>query len=199
MFKLRASAGGKLATNPRSKSEILSETTKSYIQDWLKESIYGVKKSFSSKYTDKGNLLEDDGIDMVINHFDLPFCLKNEEHFEDDFFTGTPDLIANDIIFDVKCSWDCFTFPLFEVEIPNKDYFYQMQIYMHLTGLKNAHICYVLLNTPETLTFEEVHDYSNVDEKFKIKTFKVDYDENVIETLKERVIESRHYINQITK
>ena len=28
-----------------------------------------------------------------------------------------PDLIIKDTIFDIKCSWDCFTFPLFDAEI----------------------------------------------------------------------------------
>lgn len=32
-FKIRASATGKLMVNPRSKSETLSETTKTYVQE----------------------------------------------------------------------------------------------------------------------------------------------------------------------
>ena len=31
-----------------------------------------------------------------------------------------------------------FSFPLFETELPEKDYFYQAQVYMHLTGKKKA-------------------------------------------------------------
>ena len=42
VFKMRASASGKLAVSPRSKSEALSKTTKSYIQEWLAGEIYGV-------------------------------------------------------------------------------------------------------------------------------------------------------------
>ena len=34
-FKARASSAGKLMTAPRNKSEVLSETTKSYIKEWL--------------------------------------------------------------------------------------------------------------------------------------------------------------------
>ena len=49
-FKCRASALGKLMTNPRSKSETLSQTTKSYLEEWVKEQIYGIKKQINSKY-----------------------------------------------------------------------------------------------------------------------------------------------------
>ena len=196
-FKIRASATGKLMVNPRAKNETLSETTKSYIQEWAKEQIYGVKNQIKSKYLDKGLMLEDTAIDKAIEWLDLPFTMKNEKFFEDDFFCGTPDLIVNDVVYDIKCSWSCFSFPLFENEIPTKDYFYQLQTYMHLTGCKKAVLTYVLLNTPEELTYEEKHNYDNVDKKYKIKTFEIEYNSEVIEDLKNRIINVREYINTL--
>jgi len=175
----------------------LSETAKTHVQDWLKEHIYGVKKEISSKYLNKGLALEDKAIDKAIEWLDIPFAIKNEQFFEDDFFTGTPDLIVNETVYDIKCSWDCFTFPLFDDEIPNSDYFYQLQVYMHLTGCKKAVLTYVLLNTPEELTYEEKHDYDNVDVKYRIKTYSFNYDESVIEELKKRVENARNYINNL--
>lgn len=197
MFKIRASAAGKLMTNPRSKTETLSETTKSYVYDWLKESIYGVKKQINSKYLSKGISLEDEAIDTAINLLDLPFAIKNEKFFEDDYFCGTPDLLVDGVVYDIKCSWDCFTFPLFDEEIPTKDYFYQLQVYMHLTGLKKASLVYVLLNTPKELTYEPQHDYSDIDAKYKIKRFDIDYQAEVIEELKTRVNNVREFIKNI--
>ena len=197
IFKIRASASGKLMVNPRLKSETLSETTKSYIQEWVKEHIYGVKNQIKNKYLDKGLMLEDTAIDKAIEWLDLPFTMKNEKFFEDDFFTGTPDLIVNDVVYDIKCSWSCFSFPLFEKEIPTKDYFYQLQTYMHLTGCKNAVLTYVLLNTPEELTFETKHNYDNVAKEYKIKTFEIDYDSEVIEELKNKIINVREYIKTL--
>lgn len=196
-FKIRASASGKLMVNPRAKNETLSETTKSYVQEWVKEHIYGVKNEIRSKYLNKGLMLEDAAIDKAIEWLDLPFTMKNEKFFEDDFFTGTPDLIVDGIVYDIKCSWSCFSFPLFENEIPTKDYFYQLQVYLHLTGCKKAVLTYVLLNTPEELTYEEKHNYDNVDKKYKIKTFEIEYDENVIEDLKNRIINVRNYLNTL--
>ena len=196
-FKARASSAGKLMTAPRNKSEVLSETTKSYIKEWLIEQIYGFRKEIKSKYIDKGNKLEDTAIDKAIEWLDLDFVMKNEDSFEDEYFTGTPDIITNDEILDTKCSWDAYSFPLFDKELPNKDYFYQMQVYMHLTGKKKARVVYVLLNTPEELTWEEKHDYSNMDKKYRIKDFVVEYDAEIIATLQEKVKEARKYIETI--
>jgi hypothetical protein len=197
MFKVRASAGGKLMNAPRSKTETLSETTKTYLYEWLTEKIYGVRKEIKSKYLNKGLKLEDTAIDKTIEWLDLPFTIKNEQFFEDDYFTGTPDLIVDGVVYDTKCSWDCFTFPLFDNEIPTKDYFYQLQIYMELTGCRKAVLVYVLLNTPEELTYEDKHNYDNLDKKYRIKTYEIDYDSEVIEKLKEKVIESRKFIETL--
>ena len=54
MLKIRCSAIGKIMTNARSKSEVLSKTCKSYLQELAIEEMYGIKKEFSSRYTDKG-------------------------------------------------------------------------------------------------------------------------------------------------
>ena len=198
-FKIRASASGKLMTRPRSKSEVLSKTTKSYLQEWTKEQIYGVRKSIKSKYLDKGNQVEDDAINYASAEKGWLFAEKNEEYFEDEFFCGTPDVILDDKIIDIKSSWDCFSFPLFYNSIPNKDYYYQLQTYMYLTGKTKAQLVYVLMNTPDELTFEESFDYTEINSKYRIKIFDIDYDKEVIEELKTKVIESREYIKTLCK
>lgn len=196
-FKIRASASGKIMTNARSKTELLSETTKTYVQEWAKGHIYGIRKEIKSKYLTKGLKLEDTAIDKAIEWLDLPFTMKNEKFFEDEFFCGTPDLIVNEVVYDIKCSWDAFSFPLFDKEIPTKDYWYQMQVYLHLTGCKKAVLTYVLLNTPDELTYEEKHNYDNMDKKYRIKTFEIEYSEDVIADLQERVTNIREFLKTI--
>ena len=199
-FRCRASAAGKLATNPRSKTEVLSETTKTFAKEWLIEQIYGYRKDIKSKYLDKGNQLEDTGIDKAIEWLDLKFVLKNEKHFEDEFFTGTPDLILEDEVIDIKISYDCFTFPLLENEIPTKDYEHQVQVYMHLTGKKKARVVYLLLNTPENIaSWEEPKDYETQPKENRIKAFEFEYQPEVIELLKNRVIETRNFLKLLVK
>jgi hypothetical protein len=195
-FRVRASCAGKLLTDPRNKKDELSQTTVSYLQEWLKTLIYGVKKDISNKYLEKGIEKEDEAIDKAVEWLDLPFSLKNEKSFENEYFTGTPDLIVNDIVYDIKNSWDCFTFPLFENECPNKDYYAQLQVYMHLTGLKKAALVYVLLDTPETYSTPEIK-YDGIDKKYRIKRFDFDYDEELINKLIQRVKSAREYIKTI--
>ena len=196
-FKIRASASGKLITEPRSKSETLSETTKTYVKEWLTEKIYGIRKEIKSKYLDKGNALEDNAIDKAIQWLDLPFAIKNEKFFEDDFFCGTPDLIVNGVVYDIKCSFSPFTFPLFENKIPTSDYEHQVNVYMHLTGLKKASVVFILLETPEELNYGEKEDYSKIDKQYRIKKFDFEYNEESINKLKEKVLLCRDYLKNI--
>ena len=67
--------------------------------------------------------MEDEAIDLVGEYYGLGFVLKNEEHFENYFVTGTPDLITETTVRDIKCSWSLDTFPAYESELPNKDYY----------------------------------------------------------------------------
>jgi hypothetical protein len=194
-FKIRASATKNIMTNPRSKSETLSETCKTYLEEWTKESIYGVRKNIKSKYLTKGISVEDEAIEYYSEIAKLGFVLKNQDRFEDEFFTGTPDLITGDTVYDFKSSWDCFTFPLFDTE-PDKGYWMQLQVYMELTGLKKAKLVYTLQNTPDELEYDEPMDYSNVPSHLRIKEFSFDYDPDFILSVKERVLECREYVNQ---
>jgi hypothetical protein len=194
-FKIRASATKNIMTNPRSKSETLSETCKTYLEEWAKESIYGVRKNIKSKYLTKGISVEDEAIEYYSEIAKLGFVLKNQDRFEDEFFTGTPDLIVGDTVYDFKSSWDCFTFPLFDTE-PDKGYWMQLQVYMELTGLKKAKLVYTLQNTPDELEYDEPMDYSNVPSHLRIKEFSFDYDPDFILSAKERVLECREYVNQ---
>ena len=195
IFKIRCSAIGQIMANSRTKGQ-LSKTAQSYAQEWVKEQIYGRRKDISSKYMTKGNIVEDESIDFLAEAQDYGFLVKNEQHFENDFLTGTPDVITKDEVIDMKNSWDCFTFPLFAKELPNKDYWWQLQGYMALTGLSKAKLVYTLMNTPEELGSD---NYDDIDIKYRIKSFEVARDEEAIEQIYHRVSEIREYINKLIK
>lgn len=220
-FKCRASQVGQIMTNDRS-GKGMGQTAKSYCEQWLKEQLYNRKYEFSSKYTQKGNEVEDNSLDFVAEQLGYGLCLKNEQFFENDFVKGTPDAILEDLIIDVKNSWDWNSFPLFAKEIPTKNYYYQLQAYMWLTGIKNAKLIYVLSDTPAHLIereawyfaknngygeldaeiyekFEQQMTYPDVDPKLKLKVFDIAFDEKVIEDIKVRVLQCRDYINEINK
>lgn len=223
-FKARASKCGVLFTNPRNKSETISETTKTYIEEWMIEEMFGVRKEISSKYLDKGLQLEDQAI-LEYNKLFGVSCIKNDEWFEDDFVTGTPDIIIPELnkIVDIKCSYSPFTFPMFEKELPNKLYMYQLQAYMRLTGCDNAEIAYFLLSTPEDIILREAksimykeqlgddfldvvieevreaHNFDHIPICDRVKIFKVDRDDDIINDIEVRVSNCREYIKSLSK
>jgi hypothetical protein len=207
-------------TSPRTKGELLSQTAKTYIEEEVLRAKYGVIKTFSSRYTDKGNLVEDEAIEMASNALELGFLYKNHEHFENDFLTGTPDVNTGDILLDVKSSWDATTFPFFATEIPTKDYFFQLQGYLELTGKTDALLVYCLVNTPADMIEDEIrrahwaarlidesqelrdevlkrHSFDHIPDNRRVKVFKVEKDEQVIAEIKERVELCREYFNTL--
>lgn len=195
-FKIRASAVSQIMTNPRSKSETISQTCKSYLEQWVKEQIYNTQKTIKSKYLTKGLEVEQIAIDYYAEEKGLGFVLPNVEYFSNEFLHGTPDLIHGQTLYEFKSSWDCFTFPLFESE-PDKGYWMQCQVYMALTGLKKARLVYTLQNTPDELTWEESADYSDISSKYRIKEFEIDFDPEFIESVNQRVIDCRDYIKSL--
>ncbi len=215
-FRIRASACGTFMTNDRS-GKAMGETAKTACEIWVKEQIYGRRKEISTKYMEKGIIMEDDAIDLLASEYDLGFVLKNEKYYENEFIHGTPDIVLSDKIIDVKCSYDCFSFPLFEKQIPTKAYYYQLQCYMHLTGLKQAWLAYMLMDTPTNIIerearnyaynngFDEVDDemmqsfiarmtYGNIPTDKRIKLYEIDYDADVIKAIYNRVEQCREYI-----
>ncbi len=221
-MKIRCSSLGKIMTAPRSKSEVLSQTAKTYIEELAKEHLFGIKKVFKSRYTDKGNEVEEKAIELTEEVLGFEFLTKNEEYFENDYIKGTPDIITHSLVIDVKSSWSGDTFPFFETELPNKDYYYQVMGYMWLTGKKNALISYCLINTPEEIVNDEIrrtawgkyeiepseetirdvmaiHSFDHIPKDRRVKAFHVEYNEAVVNEMKTRIEHCRTYFNELIR
>jgi len=219
-MRIRCSAIGKIMTSPRTKGEVLSETAKTYIQDYFKEKELGIAKEFWSRYTDKGLQMEDKAIEFAGQFFVWDFVIKNEEKYSNEYINGTPDVITKDLLADIKCSWNMGTFPIFEDEIPTKNYWWQLQSYMWLTGHSTSELVYVLTNTPEQIVEDEIrrmhwklnkidedldlreavqsqHNFSHIPNSLRIKRFIVERDEQAIEQIKEKVELCRNYYEQL--
>lgn len=192
-FKIRASAAYEIMADGKKKGEP-SVKLFDVAENYLKEKIYGYKKTFSSKYTDKGLSMEDEAIDKAIEWLDIPFVLKNTERKETEFFTGEPDLILDDYIIDIKNSWSWETFPLFDKTLKNEAYYAQMQVYMSLFEKKKAKVVYMLLTTPETYQNMPM-TYEHVSKEYRMKVFDVEYNQEYIDKLISRV----KYVREICK
>lgn len=213
-FKCRASQVGKILTNDRSGKE-MGETAKSYIKDWLVSEITGKEKEISSKYFERGNAMEEFAIQRVAKYYGCELQ-KNKTELENDYFTGAFDTKNSDRVIDTKVPFDAFTFPFFVTKI-DPDYYAQLQIYMDLTGLRKASLCYCLENgspdqieklswqiaksldkeEPDIDDWEEAEkrlSYDHLPDEMRIKVFEFEYDEEFIEKAKARVLEARAYI-----
>lgn len=204
-------------TNP-----VLPKTLTSYCDTWIKEQLYSRRKEFRSKYTDKGNIVEDNSLDFIGEQIG-EILVKNEESFEDEYKTGTPDALPVGLVVDAKSSWDCFTFPLF-MEEPDPDYYGQGQVYMDLTGVHKYKLCYTLMDTPDHLIereaayylrengygflednedilqeFKDKMTYGEIPDELRIKVFDFEYDPEYIKELHKRVELCRGYINEKIK
>lgn len=195
----------------------LSGTCISFLEAWCNETIYERRAEFTSKQTDKGNLVEEDAIVYASGHIvDMGLCSKNETHFSDDFFQGTPDVLSGEYVFDMKSSWTHNTFPLYSPEIPETDYLWQVKGYMQLTGKRKGRVIFCLMSMPEEMLRKEARwklpegfseqDYNEWAAKFqyddlppclRLKEYEVVWNEEDIEAIKARVMECRKYIESV--
>lgn len=218
-FKIRCSAIGKIMTNGRGKEPKMGKTAQSYCLDWIKQQpeFYNRRREFSNKYTEKGLIVEDHSIDFVAEYLDCGMLIKNEKQYENDFMTGTPDIITINEIIDVKNSFDPFTFPLFETGLPSTDYWWQGQGYMCLADRSKYEVIYTLMDTPINIIEREARSYcykngfdpndaeimdrhvkqmtyGDVAPENRIKVFKFDFEQGAIDQIEMRVKECREFI-----
>jgi len=160
----RCSSLGHLMTEPISKADKeagnLSESAKTNLIDIYVRETYGRQTDISSKFIEKGLMVEEDSITLY-SRVKKNFFKKNEEHLSNEFLRGTPDLFTGksidtaDCIIDIKSSWDIFTFFRAKHKKINPLYYWQLQGYMALTGAKKATLAYCLVNTPDAFIQDE--------------------------------------------
>lgn len=219
----RASSAGKLMVNPRSKTELLSETTKTYLLECFIEQKYGRRKELDNKYVQKGLGAEEDSLTLY-SRVKKQFFKKNEEKLSNEFVCGTPDIILTDSVIDIKTSWSLHTFYDSKFSEVNKNYYYQLQTYMALTGLEKAILVYTLVDTPLTLINDEkrkllykmacVSDenpdylaaceeieknmtFSDIPMNERIIEFHIQRSDKDIDALYQRISDCREYLNSL--
>ena len=215
-YKFRCSRLGDLMTDPRAKKDILAQTTISYLDEIFIYETTGREKDISNKYMEKGLLVEEDSISLL-TQVTKRFYVKNKEKYENEYVKGTPDIVEN-VIIDIKSSWDLWTFAKAEV---SKNYYWQLMGYMWLTGRTESLLYYCLVDAPDKLLQDELRKLSwkmfmidpidplyveaeekvkknmifdDINPEHKVKKFEVKYNEWDIEALKKRIGECREYL-----
>lgn len=222
-YKFRPSQLTALMTKPRSKSELLSETAKSILDEIYIKEIYGRQKIIVSKYLEKGTNQENESISMYRKHFQI-FAEKNETTFENPFLKGTPDIVLTNKVVDVKTCWDIWTFHSVDAEKARRDYYYQLVAYMLLTGKKTAELAYCLVSNDEYTIYSELqkikymkglddndpalddyeaqlrsnHTYDDIPLESRIKVFSFELDKTERKNIAATLKACRAYLKQIT-
>jgi len=159
LFKARASRCGDAMTGSKDKSDPLGATCRTYLEAAYIAARWGRHKDFTNKYIDKGLGVDVDLITVYSRYMKMYFT-KNQDDFEDDYFTGHPDLFRMDgarvdEVIDIKSSWDLHTFYKSRKDL-NQKYWWQLQVYMHLVGARKARLVYCLIDTPQKLIDQAV-------------------------------------------
>ena len=193
-MKIRSSALGKIMTNPRKKTEVLSATCKTYIKELVKEDLFNYKSTIDSKYLTKGIDMEDTSIDLY-NEVHGTLYLKNTERLSNEFITGECDINAEDKIIDIKSSWSLETFPASpeDIDAVKTGYEWQLRGYMMLYNKPKAELAYCMVSTPDYLLKEwdnlDIHKVDKFDPFLRVTTISFERDIEKEHLIKERVIE----------
>lgn len=202
---IRCSSLGKIMAEPtaaaKKNGEVLSVGAKTYVRKLAAESIFGVDFTFSSKQTEKGNRVEQDGIDLL-NRVWGRNLTKNTERKADGFISGECDLYDAERRegHDLKCPWSVATFPLVISDCIDSDYEYQCRGYMSLWDADQWHVQYALVNTPDDLIgFEplQLHLVSHIPEHHRITSWTIKRDLSIEVAIREKVRAAREYFKQV--
>ena len=192
-------------------SNTLSETAKGLVKEKIRSKLHNAPFKFKGcKETEKGNEVEDDAIQFLMQH-EFVSATKNTTRFTNNWVTGEPDVIS-DIIYDTKCPWWYWTMPYFKDEIEDKSvkagYDWQQLCYLWLLRENNSHepvfideaqLKYILMPTPDRLltrydsSEDHINFVLNLDDKDRISTYSIKWDEVRVEMIKTKILAARKY------
>lgn len=218
-YEFRCSALGKIMSTRGD----LTQSNKTYLTELFIGEINGIRKEISSKYFEKGNLTEQDGL-TLLNKTLYPenLLVKNKERKHNGWIHGETDCITPDgLVYDIKNAWDKFSFG--KADLTN-EYEWQLRGYMWLWEADKARLFYCLNNMPEGLLIDEErklfyanhfvsyedkeyqrlceelrekHNYDNMELWERFKVWDVDHSDEMIDKLKAKIKACRAYLNKL--
>ena len=201
MHKFRASALSEIMTDPKSKDEVLSVGAKTAVMKLAKELVYGYDEQISSKYMEKGILVEDQAI-ALYNEVFFTSHQKNIARMSNMWITGECDIFTPEKIIDIKSSWSLATFPVTAEAGKDKGYEWQGRAYMWLWDVDQFEVAYCLVNTPDELIGYEQPDLHYVDHiNPELRVTRVQYtrDKALEDKIKQRVEAANEYLTAMVR
>lgn len=199
-FRMRCSSVGKIMTEPKSKSEVLSVGAKTHIRELARAAIFGVDKEVSSRAMEKGIRCEDDSIALYNSVFFTNHA-KNKERRTVGDLTGECDIIVPTRRgIDIKTAWCVHTFPIALVDCTDSLYEWQMRGYLHLWDVPEWEVAYCLVDTPDDLIGyedEAAHCVSHIAEHLRVTTWTIQRDAAKETLMVERIKHARAYYAEV--
>lgn len=201
-MKFRASQLGKLMTSSRTKGEVLSQTAKSYIIQKAKEDFYDYKVELNNKYILKGIHQEQDSIDLL-NAVRFENYIKYKDHrAENEWLTGSCDIITEELIIDIKTSWSLETFPATSYELKDlNDYEWQGRAYLWLYDRPMFELCYVMVSTADDILSDfdsyAIHKVDHIDPAKRITSIRFERDKELEIQMAEKLIAATAFYKEV--
>lgn len=194
----RCSSLAKLMTNPRNKSESLSETAKSYIKQLAKENFYGYTSKIETKQMRKGTEYEMESIALVNSVWFGSNFVKNNVRETQGYLSGHPDIITDDSIIDIKTSWSLENFPALPEDADS--YEWQVRGYMHLFNKPRASVIFCMIDTDNDLLSDwdnrDIHKVSHIDPTKRITVVNYERDGVLEELMLSRLRDASEFYSQ---
>jgi len=197
----RCSSVGKLMTEPKSKSEVLSQGAKTHVRELVAQAIFGVDFEVSGKQLEKGNLCEPDSI-ALLNRVRGLALVKNAERRTNGLITGECDLFdaPRRRGHDLKTARSIATFPIVVESCEDRLYEWQMRGYMALWDADEWEVNYCLVNTPDHLIGYEpqsLHFVDHIPAHMRVTTWRITRDAAKEAAIAEKVRAARDYYAQV--
>ena len=232
---IHASSVGKLFVEPQSKAAKeageLSATAKTHLVEIYIQNKYNRKKELDTAQINKGKKVENDSLLLLSEHIG-DYLEKNEHSVQNKYIIGTPDTYLGEninqaeVIYDVKSSYDIFTFLGNINSELDKMYYYQRQSYLWLTGANTGAVAYCLVNNPieeidrqkqalmrklnsisdespefkiEWAKKENLYIYDDIQESDRILLYNVEKDPDFPEKCEQKVDKARLYLAELER
>lgn len=180
------------------KEQSLSAGAKTYLDQLAKEFVYSYEQTFSSKFTEKGQIVEQDSIDLYNSVF-FSSVEKNTERRENEWITGECDIVQPKRITDIKSAWSLATFPATAAQAHDNDYEWQGRAYMWLWDKPEFEVAWCLVDTPPDLIGyedESLHYVSHINAALRVTRALYQRDPVAEERIKLKVKAANAYIEK---
>lgn len=201
MHKFRASMLSEIMTDPKGKDETLSVGAKTCVEKLAKQLVYGYEEQMSSKYTEKGLLVEDQSIQLYNEVFFTNYE-KNTERRTSHWITGECDIATPKRIIDIKSPWSLQTFPATIAAGRDKGYEWQGRAYMMLWDVDEFEIAYCMVSTPDELIGYEstdIHYVDHINPELRVTRVPYTRDKALEDKIKQRCEEANRYLDLLVK